>query len=136
MASAKFPSGDQARRKGDLSGTDAVAWQMNDGTPYVPSPVLMGERLFFCASGGNQGVVSCYNPKTGAAIFSKQPLEGVSTIYGSFVGVGDRVYIPSRNGTVAVIRNADTFEILATNKLDDGFDATPGHRRRRAVSAR
>ncbi len=111
-------------RTGDLTGTDAIAWQMSDGTPYVPSPVLMGERLFFCASGGNQGIVSCYHAKTGEALFSKERLEGVNSIYASFVGVGDRVYIPGRGGTVAVIKNADTYEVLATNKLDDGFDAT------------
>jgi outer membrane protein assembly factor BamB len=111
-------------RTGDLSGTDAVAWQMSDGTPYVSSPVLMGERLFFCGD-GNKGVVSCYNARTGKALYSKQPLEGFDLIYSSFVGVGDRVYVAARNGTVAVLKNADTFEVLATNKLDDGFDATP-----------
>lgn len=112
-------------RTGDLTGTDAIAWQMSDGTPYVPSPVLMGERLFFCGSGSNQGLVSCYHARTGQALFSKERLEGVRSIYGSFVGVADRVYIPGRDGAVAVIKNADTFEVLATNKLDDGFDATP-----------
>ncbi len=110
---------------GDLSGTDAVAWQMSDGTPYVPSGVLMGERLFFCGDGGNRGVVSCYHAKTGKALYARQSLEGVNTIYASFVGVGDRVYVAGRNGTVAVLKNADTFEVLAANKLDDGFDATP-----------
>ena len=52
-------------RTGDLTDTDAVAWQMKDGTPYVPSPVLLGERLFFCGDGGNKGLISCYNAKTG-----------------------------------------------------------------------
>ena len=39
--------------------------------------------------------------------------------------MADRVYCPGRNGVTVVIKNADTFEILATNKLDDGFDASP-----------
>jgi outer membrane protein assembly factor BamB len=110
---------------GDLSGTDAIAWQMSDGTPYVPSGVLMGERLFFCGDGSNRGLVSCYNVKTGKALYARQSLEGVNTIYASFVGVGNRVYVAARNGTVAVLKNADTFEVLATNRLDDVFDATP-----------
>ena len=112
-------------RTGDLSGTDAVAWQMSDGTPYVPSPVLMGERLFFCGDGGNKGVVSAYDVKTGKALYSRQAVAGVNTIYASFVGVSDRLYVAARNGTVAVLKAGDTFEVLATNKLDDGFDATP-----------
>lgn len=110
---------------GDLTGSDAIAWQMSDGTPYVPSGVLMGDRLFFCASGNNQGIVSCYNVKTGQALFSNGRLPDVNTIYSSFVGVADRIYIPARNGVVSVIKNADTFEVLATNRLDDTFDATP-----------
>jgi hypothetical protein len=55
----------------------------------------------------------------------KQRLDGVNTIYSSFVGVGDRVYVAARNGTVVVLKNSDQFEVLATNKLDDGFNATP-----------
>jgi outer membrane protein assembly factor BamB len=112
-------------KTGDLTGTDGIVWQMKDGTPYVPSPVLMGERLFFCGDGGNKPVVSCYNAKTGKALYSKQSLAGLNTLYASFVGVGDRFYVPARNGTTAVVKNADTFEVLATNKLDDTIDATP-----------
>jgi hypothetical protein len=36
-----------------------------------------------------------------------------------------RVYFVGRNGTTEVIRNADKLEIVATNKLADGFDASP-----------
>jgi len=97
---------------------------MKDGTPYVPSPVLLGERLLFCGD-GNKGVISCYHAKTGQALYSKQPLTGIDSIYASFAGVGDRVYVAGRNGTTLVVKNADTFEVLATNKLDDGFDASP-----------
>jgi outer membrane protein assembly factor BamB len=112
-------------KTGDLTGTDGIAWQMKDGTPYVPSPVLMGERLIFCGDGNSKGFISCYNAKTGKALYSKQPAPGIDTIYASFVGVGDRVYVTARNGTVVVIKNADTFEIVATNKLNDAIDATP-----------
>lgn len=110
---------------GDLNNTDAVAWKMSEGTAYVPSAVLLGDKLFFCASDRNTGIVSCYDAKTGKALYSKQRLDGINMIYASFVGVGDKVYVAGRNGTIAVLKNSDTFEILATNKLEDGFDATP-----------
>jgi outer membrane protein assembly factor BamB len=112
-------------RTGDLSGTDAIAWEMSDGTAYVSSQLLLGDKLFFCADSKNAGLVSCYDAKTGKAYYMKQRLDGVDTIYSSFVGVGDRVYVAARNGTVVVLKNSDQFEVLATNKLDDGFDATP-----------
>jgi hypothetical protein len=46
-------------------------------------------------------------------------------VFASPVGAGDRVYIPGRNGTTLVIRHGATFEVLATNTLDEGFDASP-----------
>jgi outer membrane protein assembly factor BamB len=110
-------------RSGDLSGTDAIRWQANKGTPYVPSPVLHGDNLYVCSV--NKAVVSCYQARTGKANFVEQPLTEVGEIYASPIGAADRVYFVGRKGTAQVIRNAEQFEILATNKLDDEFDASP-----------
>ena len=110
-------------RTGDLSGTDAVRWQANKGTPYVPSPVLYGDNLYVCAV--NKAVVSCYQARTGKSNFIEQPLPEVGEIFASPVGAADRVYFIGREGTAQVIRNAPQLEILATNKLDDKFDASP-----------
>jgi outer membrane protein assembly factor BamB len=110
-------------RTGDLSGTDAVRWQVNKGTPYVPSPILYGDNLYVCSV--NKAVVSCYQARTGKANFVGQPLTEVGEIFASPVGAADRVYFVGREGTVQVIRNAERFDILATNKLDDKFDASP-----------
>jgi hypothetical protein len=41
------------------------------------------------------------------------------------VGAAGRVYLTGRDGTTLVIRHGPTFEVLATNHLDDGFDASP-----------
>ena len=35
------------------------------------------------------------------------------------------MYITSGDGTTLVIRHGSRFEVLATNTLDDGFDASP-----------
>jgi outer membrane protein assembly factor BamB len=110
-------------RTGDLSGSNAIKWQVDSGTPYVPSPLLYGDKLYFCSV--NRPSISCYQADTGKANYTGQSLEGLGDMYASPVGVADRVYFVSRNGTAAVIKNSDTFELLATNKLDDGFDASP-----------
>ena len=55
----------------------------------------------------------------------EQRLDGVGGIYASLVGAAGRVYFVGRKGTTQVIRNAGQFEILATNALDDEFDASP-----------
>jgi outer membrane protein assembly factor BamB len=107
---------------GDLSGTDAIAWQVNRGTPYVASSLLYGNRIYVFS--GLTPRLSCYEATTGKPLFTDQTLQGIDQVYSSPVGVADRVYCPGRNGMTVVLKNADTFEVLATNKLDDGFDAS------------
>ena len=110
-------------KTGDLSGSDAISWQVNKATPYVPSPVLHGDKIYVCS--GNRADVSCYQAQTGKANFVEQTLEGVGSIYASPVGVADRVYFVGRGGVCQVIKYSDKFEVLATNTLEDGFDASP-----------
>jgi outer membrane protein assembly factor BamB len=112
-----------AGKTGDLSKTDAIAWQVNKATPYVSSPLLYGNRIYVFSV--LKPVLSCYEAQTGKALFTEQTLEGINQVYASPVGAADHVYCPGRNGVTVVIKNADAFEVLATNKLDDAFDASP-----------
>ncbi len=108
---------------GDLTGTRAVRWQVNKATPYVPSPILYGDNLYVCSM--NRAAVSCYHAETGKLNFVEESLDAVKDIYASPVGAAGRVYFVGRKGTTQVIRNAKKLEILATNVLDDAFDASP-----------
>jgi outer membrane protein assembly factor BamB len=110
-------------KTGDLTDSDAIAWRHGRGTPYVPSPLLYGEKLYFLSD--NNAVLSCFDAKTGKALFSEQRLEGPSGFYASPVGASGRVYLAGRNGTSVVLKHSDHFEILATNKLQEKFDASP-----------
>ena len=110
-------------RTGDLTGTDAIAWSLQKGTPYVASPLLYEEKIFVTAS--LRAMLSCYDADTGKALYENQGLEGLKTIYASPVGVAGRIYISDRSGNTMVIKASEPFEVLATNKLDAGFDASP-----------
>lgn len=46
-------------------------------------------------------------------------------MYASPVGAAGRVYLVGRDGGTWVIRHGPALEVLAKNKLEDGFDATP-----------
>jgi outer membrane protein assembly factor BamB len=109
-------------RTGDLTDSDAIAWQVKEGTPYVPSPLLYGDKLYVCS--GNKAIISCYQAETGKANFVKQTLEEMGGIYASPVGAADRVYIVGRNGKTKVIKRSEEFQVLATNTLDDKFDSS------------
>lgn len=109
--------------KDDITNSDAIVWQHNRNTPYVPSPLLYQDALYFLKS--NDGILSAFNIKTGEANYGPERLQGISNVYSSIVGAAGRVYIASRNGTVLVVKHSPTFHVLATNKLDDSFNASP-----------
>lgn len=70
-------------------------------------------------------MISCYDARTGRPHYTKQRLEGVKGVYASPVAVADRIYFAGRNGVTAVVKSGDTFEVMARNTLNDGFDASP-----------
>lgn len=114
----------QLGRTGDLTGTAAVAWQLGKGTPYVPSPLLVGGRLYFYS--GNNGVLSCLDATTGQPLVDAERINGLMAgVYASPVSADGRIYLVGRDGKTVVIKQADKLEILATNQLDDRFDASP-----------
>ena len=45
--------------KGNLAGTDAVLWSYDEDTPYVPSPLLYGNNLYFFK--GNKGILTNFD---------------------------------------------------------------------------
>ena len=112
-----------AEATGDITGSDAVVWEYNQDTPYVPSPLLYKGIIYFLKS--NNGILTAFNVETGQVYYGPQRLQGVSGVYASIVGASDRVYIAGRGGTVNVIQHGPEFKVLAENKLDDSFNASP-----------
>ena len=112
-------------RTGDLTGTEAIAWTHKKSTPYVPSPLLYGDKLYFFAN--NNGVLSCLDVKSGQPCFDAERIEALQgkSVYASPVGASGRVYLPGRNGATMVLKQSDKLEMLATNRLDEQFDASP-----------
>jgi outer membrane protein assembly factor BamB len=112
-----------AEAKGDVSTGPAVAWTYDQDTPYVPSPLLAGERLYFLKS--NQGILSCLDAKTGKPFYGPVRLPSVQGVYASPVAAAGRVYIAGRDGTTVVLEDGPELSVLAENTLGDGFDASP-----------
>ncbi len=108
---------------GNLNGTPAIAWELDKDTPYVPSPLVYENRLYLCS--GNKETVSCTNAETGEPYYTRQNLPELKGVYASPIGVAGRVYFVGRNGATCVLKNSDSFEVLAVNKLDDAIDCSP-----------
>jgi outer membrane protein assembly factor BamB len=110
-------------KTGDLTGTDAILWSHKKSTPYVPSPLLSGDRLYFISD--NKPVLSCLDIKTGKPLFDAKRIEDLEGVYASPVAAGNHIYLVGRNGPTAVLRDAGKPDVIATNTLDDRFDASP-----------
>jgi outer membrane protein assembly factor BamB len=109
--------------EGDLTGTDAIAWTYKKSTPYVPSPLLYDGKLYFFAV--NNGILSCLDAKSGQVVFDAERIGALNGVYASPVGAGGKVYLAGRNGATVVLKQSEKFEVLATNTLEDKFDASP-----------
>ncbi len=108
--------------KGELTGTQQIAWQKNRSTPYVPSPLLYDGWLYYLRH--YQGVLSRVNAKTGDEPSGPFRLGSVFNIYSSPVAAAGRIYVTDRNGKTLVISNDAEPKALTLNKLDDRFSAS------------
>jgi outer membrane protein assembly factor BamB len=111
------------KARGNVSSSGAISWEHAWDTPYVPSPLLYDGILYFLKS--NMNMLSCFDAATGKSYYSRQRLNNVQGVYASPVAAKDRVYVVGRNGVCVVIRHGTRMEILATNRLDDSFSASP-----------
>ncbi len=107
---------------GDITDKGLVKWNINKGTPYVPSPIISGTRLFFTAV--NSDVLSAVDVRTGKILVDRKRLSGVGTLYSSPIVANGHLYFTGREGTTVVLKDNDDLEIASVNQLDDAIDAS------------
>lgn len=109
--------------KGDLGENPPVNWRHGTGTPYVPSPAVAGDRIYFTAL--NDNLLTVLDAKTGKVLIDRERLPQVTNFYSSPVVAAGRIYFTDRTGTTVVLKVGSTVEVLAINKLNDPTDASP-----------
>ena len=109
--------------KGDLGERGKANWRYAAGTPYVPSPVLVGDKIYFTQA--NDPLLTILDAKTGKALLEKERLPQVKSFYASPMAAAGRVYFVDRSGTTLVLKAGEGAEVLSVNKLDDNIDASP-----------
>ncbi len=112
-----------ADARGDITGSKAIIWDHDQDTPYVPSPLLYDDTLYFLKH--NSGVLSSLNARTGEQHYTQMRLKELADVYASPVGAANRVYIVGREGVTVVLEHGPEFKVLAVNVLEEGFDASP-----------
>lgn len=104
--------------RGDVT-VDHVAWTYNKAVPNHSSPLLIGDHLYLISEGG---VVTCLEARSGREVY-KQRLPG--HFWASPVFAAGRLYFLSEDGVTSVVEEGETWKVLAGNKLDGPFRATP-----------
>lgn len=117
-----------AGAEGDITDSQHVKWSFDKDTPYVPSPLLHGELLYFLKS--NSGILSVFDIQKGERVLGPERLESVRNVYASPVAAKGRVYIVSRDGDCEVLEveqgdDGAELKVLARNHIDEGVDASP-----------
>lgn len=111
-----------AGARGDITGTDRVVWRRTRGTPYVPSPLLHEDELYFLRH--YQPILTRVDAVSGVDQPGPIRLQGLRDIYASPVAAAGRVYVTDRHGVTMVIAAEDEPRLIAANRLDDRFSAS------------
>ena len=99
-----------------------IAWKVTTNVPNRPSPLLVGDLLFMVHQ--DTGVVSCLEATTGKLVW-RERLPGTGNHSASPIYAEGRLYFFNENGHCPVIEAGRQFKVLAENKLDAGFMASP-----------
>ena len=108
--------------KDDITNSGQLAWHFDKAAPYVASPLLYDNLLYFTKA--ENAILYCLDADTGAVVYGDQRLSDLGIIYSSLVGAAGRVYITGRDGTTMVIGRGPQYNILAVNKLDEQINAS------------
>ncbi len=116
----------RAEAKGDISPSDGaegegLVWTTEQGGSYISTPVVYGERMYF---GNTNGVVRCFQAKTGEKLYEKR-LDPGASMFASLVAADGKIYCPAENGAVYVLRDGPRLEVLSRNTMGAPCFATP-----------
>lgn len=109
--------------KGDVTDTH-VAWQNPRGSPFVPSPLLLGDFLYLVND--MTSIATCLEATTGKTVWQgrlgQAAREGFSA---SPVAADGKVFFTNDEGETFVVASGPKFELLRTNRLNAGALASP-----------
>ncbi len=120
--------GDITLVEGETSNSH-IAWaHLNIGN-YMQTPLVYGDFLYLCR---DQGIMACYEAKTGKKVYRERLSEGVGWT-ASPVAADGKVYFTSEEGDVQVVKAGAAYEVgegppanlmIAKNPLGDITMAT------------
>jgi outer membrane protein assembly factor BamB len=118
----------KAGARGDITlpegatGGGAVLWTRERAGAYMPTPVIYRGHLYVLK---NQGILTCYDLRSGELRYEQRLPEVGSGFSASPVAADGKLYLPSEDGDVFVVRAGPTFELIARNAMGQPLMASP-----------
>ena len=108
----------KADGQGDVTET-GVVWKLKTRVGKLASPILVDGLIYTVAE---ESFVTCLDAKTGESIWT----ERVGGKYAASPIYADgRIYLFDQDGGTTVLKPGRALEVLQTNRLDNGFMASP-----------
>ena len=108
--------------EGDLTSGGHIAWYQERSGIYMQTPIVYGEYLYACA---DNGVLTCYDARSGERIYRERLGQGRTGFTASPVAADGKLFITNENGDIFVVQTGPSFELLATNAMNEVCMATP-----------
>jgi outer membrane protein assembly factor BamB len=113
--------GDITLPEGAAAG-GSVLWTKEGAGSYMPTPLIYRGFLYVLK---NQGVLSCYDLRSGDRKYEQRVPDVVSGFSASPVAADGKLYLPSEDGDIVVVKAGPEFQVLARNAMGQPLMATP-----------
>lgn len=107
--------------RGDITATDHVLWRATHRPPYVPSPLLVKNRLYYLRH--YQNILTQREALTGKVPHPPIRLPGLLNIYASPVAADGKIYISDQQGATLVL-DQKTTKPIHLNRIDESINAS------------
>jgi outer membrane protein assembly factor BamB len=114
-------TGDITPGQGQTSNKHVV-WSRQRVGSYMPTPLIYQGYLYILR---NQGILACYELASGDEKYTERIPHQGSGFSGSPVASDGRIYLPSEDGDIFVVKAGPKFELLGKNPIGQLLMATP-----------
>jgi len=108
--------------QGGATSNAHIAWSTPRDGAYMQTPLVLGDFLYVCR---DNGVLGCYEAKTGVRRYLERLSSGRSGFTASGVAADGKLYYPSEEGDVHVVAAGPEFQLLTVNPLGETCLASP-----------
>jgi outer membrane protein assembly factor BamB len=105
---------------GGATSTKDIAWSYVNNGGYMSTPIVYRGLVYIVKYNGG---LTVYDAKTGERTFQQRLAAGAFT--SSPVASDGKLYFPSEEGHVLVVKAGPTFELLADNDMGESILASP-----------